>query len=274
MSIELPPGTADYSDRSPPPKNRQLLLLLGFFLGLVIAIFWSINALLNLLLGLIPVSVEQQLGALIVPSFEQLAKPSAPQDTLNQLLDRLETHLPAAQPSRDYQLLYIPDSTVNAIAIPGDRIILYQGLLEEVESENELMMILGHELGHFAHRDHMRQLGRGILMQLAISSIFGDVSGLSSIALSAATQVSNSRFSQEQEYRADEFGLSLLQQTYGHTTGATDFFVRLSQQDLPTDFLATHPTSTKRVQRLEELIRNQGYSEGARSPLPAILQEQ
>lgn len=273
MSIELPPGTADYSDRSPPPKNRQLLLLLGFFIGVVVAVLGSISAGVNVLIALVPPSVEQQLGALVVPAFEQMAPPSVTQDTLNQLLDRLEAHLPATDPPREYQLLYIPDSTVNAMAIPGDRIIVYKGLLAQTQSENELMMVLGHELGHFAHRDHLRQLGRGILLQLAISSVIGDLGSLSSIALSAGTQISNARFSQTQEYHADEFGLSLLQQTYGHVAGATDFFVQISQRDRPTDFLATHPSSMKRVRRLESLIQEEGYAVGERSPLPTSLQE-
>ncbi len=273
MSIELPPGTADYNDRSPPPKNRQLVLLFSFFLGLLLAIFWSVSVAVNVLIALVPLGVEQQLGALIVPAFEKLAPASATQDTLNQLLDRLETHLPATQSNRNYQLLYIPDSTVNAMAIPGDRIILYQGLLAQVKSENELMMVLGHELGHFAHRDHLRQLGRGLVLQMVISGVLGDLGSLPSIALAASTQISNARFSQAQEYRADELGLSLLQKTYGHIAGATDFFARLSQQDLPTDFLSTHPNSVKRVHQLESLIRDRGYTVGERSALPPILQK-
>jgi predicted Zn-dependent protease len=271
MPIELPPGTASYSDRSPPPQNRQLLLLLGFFAGLAIAIFVSVQALADVLIGLVPTGIEQQLGALIVPVYQQQSLPSAAQDSLNELLDRLEQHLPPQQ-RRDYQVLYIPQPTVNAIAIPGDRILIYQGLLAEMESENELMMVLAHELGHFAHRDHLRQLGRGVLLQLVIAGVVGDVGSLQAIALSGATALDNSRFSQSQEYNADEFGLTLLQQTYGQVAGATDFFSRLSQQPgADIDFLATHPGANRRVQRLQHLIQQQEYRSGTRSPLPSPL---
>jgi Zn-dependent protease with chaperone function len=273
MPIELPPGTASYrGDRSPPPQNRQLLLLLGFFISFVISIFWLIGLVAQGLVALIPYSVERQLGAYIVPAYEQLAKPSAAQDTLNQLLNRLETNLPAKQQNRNYQVLYIPEATVNALAIPGDRIIIYGGLLEQTESENELMMVLGHELGHFAHRDHLQRLGRGIVLQLVLAGFFGDVGSLSSIAISAAETISNARFSQTQEYQADDFGLYLLQQTYGHVAGATDFFERLNQlQGLDIDFLSTHPSSRKRVNRLQDEIMEERYRVGERSPLPAIL---
>lgn len=272
MSIELPPGTASYSDRSPPPQNRQLLLLLGFVIGLVAVVITSVGVAANLLVTLIPYSVEQQLGNLMLPAFEQLAQPSDAQTTLNQLLDRLEAQLPPEQSNRDYQILYIPDATVNAAALPGDRIIVFQGLLTQMESENELMMVLGHELGHFAHRDHLRQLGRGLLTQLVIASLFGDASGLQSIAISGTTALSDARFSQGQEYQADQFGLSLLQRTYGHVAGATDFFQRLSQQEFGVDFLATHPGSQKRVKRLQREIAARNYTTGDRSPLPAELQ--
>ena len=45
---------------------------------------------------------------------------------------------------------------MNAVALPGGNIVVFAGLLKEIKSENELAMILGHELGHFAHRDHLR----------------------------------------------------------------------------------------------------------------------
>jgi predicted Zn-dependent protease len=273
MPIELPPGTASYrDDRNPEPQKRQILFVVGLIIAIVFFAFWLFGVLINGLVWLIPPSVERQLGAFTVPVFEQMAEPSPAQDSLNQLLDRLEANLPAEQQQdHDYQVLFIPDATVNAIAIPGDRVILYQGLLAQTESENELMMVMGHELGHFANRDHLRRLGRGLLLQLLIAFFFGDTGGLQDVAVSGAAAISNAQFSQGQEFQADDFGLNLLQLTYGHTAGATDFFQRLSQQEgANIDFLATHPNSGKRVRRLEQAIA-QGYNLGERSPLPAPL---
>lgn len=277
--MELPPGTASYSDRSPPPRKRQVLLLLGIFAAIGVVLLGMFGALLEGLVWLIPPQVEQQLGALIVPVYERMATPSLAQDTLNQLLDRLESQLPPEQrpsrdqPSRDYKVLLIRQDTVNALAIPGDRVILYQGLIQQMQSENELMMVMGHELGHFAHRDHLRGLGRGLLTQLVLATFFGDVGSLSSIAISGVTAVSNASFSQSQEFQADEFGLKLLNTHYGNVAGATDFFQRISRElEENIDFLATHPNPERRVQRLKQLTANQGYQEGTRSPLPPPLQ--
>ncbi len=274
MGFELSPGMASPSDRDLPPNNRQLLTVLGLAIGVVLGIFWLIGMVLNGLVWLVPANVERQLGALVVPAFERIAQPSPAQDSLNQLLDRLEAKLPTEQRTRDYRVLYVPEATVNALALPGDRLVVYAGLLDHVESENELTMVLGHELGHFAHRDHLRSLGQGLLWRLAIATFLGgDPGALQSIAAAGINALSQAQFSQGQERAADDFGLNLLQQTYGHIGGARDFFARLSRErgTSLTAFIETHPAPRRRVTELQRQIKAQNYPLGARSPLPQPL---
>lgn len=273
--IELPAGTAAYSDRNPPPRQREFLMLLALTISFLGLVFWLLFGwLANALVWWIPPQVEQALGRVVLPAYERQAQASPAQDTLNQLLDRLESHLPAqTRQGRDYQVLYIPDATVNALALPGDRVILYKGLLNEVESENALMMVLGHELGHFAHRDHLRGMGQGLIMQIVLTTLLGDASGLQSLVLTGAASLSQAQFSQRQEREADEVGLDLLQATYGQVAGATDFFARLSRKQglEPLAILATHPPSQERIARIEQRIKERRYSLGTKSPLPAAL---
>jgi predicted Zn-dependent protease len=264
-----------YSSRNPPTSNRQLLILAGIFIAIITVAIWAIAWVFNALIYLVPPSVEQQLGAVVVPVYERQAQNSPAQGTLNQLLDRLETQLPPNErKDRNYRVLYVPQTTVNALALPGDAIVIYKGLLEKMESENELMMVLGHELGHFAHRDHLRGLGRALLLQATLSYFFGDAGGLAGLAASAVEAIGNSSYSQSQEQQADEFGLTLLEGVYGHVAGATDFFARLSQdKGSGLDILATHPAPAKRVRHLEQLIKKQNYSLKQRSPLPETFSE-
>ncbi len=263
----------EYSSRNPPPSNRQLLILLGVFIGFIVLVIWLFGVITNSLIGWIPPGVERQLGAVVVPAFERLAKSSPAQDTLNQLLDRLETQLPPEQrKNRNYRVLYVPNSTVNALALPGDAVVIYAGLVEQAESENELMMVLGHELGHFAHRDHLRNLGRSLLLKIAIANLIGDSSWLRSIAAASVEAVTSSRYSQSQESQADEFGLRLLKENYGHVAGATDFFARMSQKkNANFAFLSTHPAPSDRVTNIQQLIKQKNYALGMRSPLPSTL---
>ena len=278
MSIQLPPGTAaQRDDRNPTPSHSQLLTILALLAGMAAGVIALVGMLINQMVWWIPPSVEERLGEIAVPAFEKLAKPSPTQTELNRLLDRLEAELPEeqGQERRDYQVLYVPEPTVNALAIPGDRVIIYQGLLEKMGSENELMMVLAHELGHFAHRDHLRSLGRGIVFRLAIASLFGDLGSLQQIAVLGVERLSEARFSQGQESQADAFGLELLYKTYGHVGGATDFFARMGEARgrSITDFMASHPAPPERVRQLGELIEVRRYPVKKLAPLAPVLQD-
>ncbi len=261
------------SDRNPPPSHRQLLILLGIFVAIVLIIIRSISWLFDWGITQIPISWEQKLGAVIIPIYEEKAQASPQQDRLNQLVDRLESELDDnSAEKRDYRVIYLPEDTVNAFAIPGDVIGVFQGLVKEVNSENELMMILGHELGHFAHRDHLRGLGKTLMIRIAIATILGDNNLLSNSAGVIIETVSNNHYSQSQEYQADAYGLMLLNKTYGHVAGATDFFKNLTEKKaLNWDFFSSHPASKKRVKRLEKLIKQKQYKIGNYSPLNLTL---
>ncbi|MEB3224996.1 MAG: M48 family metallopeptidase [Synechococcus sp.] len=258
-----------WSDRNSEASLRELLTLAGMFICAIVLLLWLLNFSVTWLITQMPVRWEQQLGQVLVKIYEPQAEPSPQQDELNALLNRLEAEIPeGAKEKRDYQLLYIPQDVVNAAALPGDTVLVYQGLLDQMESENELMMVLGHELGHFAHRDHLRNIGRTLVIRAVVSMVFGDVSWLGD----AAQIVSASRFSQSQEKQADEYGLDLLYKTYGQVAGATDFFEEMSQKvGANWDFLATHPAPAKRVKHLKKLIQQRGYPIGEYTPLPDIL---
>lgn len=259
------------SDRNAPPSTRELLTLGGMFLSLILLLIGLLNFTFNWLIVQMPVAWEQQLGQAIVRIYEPQAKDSPQQDKLNALLDNLEAQIPANSiAKRDYKLLYIPQPVVNAAAIPGDTVIVYQGLLDEMASENELMMVLGHEIGHFANRDHLRSIGRTLVVRTVISSIFGDVSFLAD----AAQVVTSAQFSQSQEKAADDYGLELLYKNYGQVAGAIDFFDRMAEQRGSNwDFLASHPAPAKRVIRLREIIAEKGYPVADYTPLDPILTE-
>lgn len=262
-----------YSSKNESESNSQILVIIGLFLGAGFIAFLLFNLLVNTLISIVPPGLEQQLGAVIVPVYEKQAIASPQQKTLNQLLDRLEAKLPEKQrENNQYRLLYIPEDTVNAIAIPGNRVIIYQGLLQEVGSENELMMILGHELGHFANRDHLRSLGNVLVLRMTISYFLGDASIFKSIIASTVNAISKAQYSQKQEKKADQFGLMLLDKTYSQVAGATDFFAKLSQkQKVNFDFLRSHPAPRKRVKEIKKLIKQNNYSFGSLTPLPETL---
>ena len=174
------------------------------------------------------------------------------------LVDELAKHWPESP--YEFRVEIDTSDVANAMALPGGLIIVTEGLLNQVESENELAFVLGHELGHFRNRDHLRALGRGIVLSLFFTvTAGGDVSGLgikvSDLALRG--------FSRTQELDADAFGLDVVHAHYGHVGEAWRLFERWESRDGTlldiVTYTSTHPQPGDRIEELEQLALDNGW---------------
>jgi Zn-dependent protease with chaperone function len=138
-----------------------------------------------------------------------------------------------------------------------------------VSSENELAYVLGHEMGHYANRDHLRGLGRALILTSASVFLFGPDSRIHHFLLKLLT-LTDLSFSRKQEYRADEYALLRLQCLYGHVGGSTDFLKKIPKAQDPGKFgnyFSSHPENRRRIARLNLLIRQKGLQSGPKSSL-------
>jgi Zn-dependent protease with chaperone function len=201
---------------------------------------------------------------------DDLVTVSASDDRLRQtqlLVDRLVHHWPDTQ--YEFRVEIDDSEQANAMALPGGLIIVTQGLLDQVESENELAFVLGHELGHFKNRDHLRALGRGVVLSMFFAVVTGsDVAG---IGIKAA-DLTLRGFSRQQETKADEFGLAIVHSEYGHVNEAWRLFERWQVVDNSfielVAYLSTHPETGDRIADMKVHAEREGWSmEGEVTPL-------
>ncbi len=205
----------------------------------------------------------------------QSAAPEPRVEALSDVLDRISAHWPDSAYSFRVRIWDEPEP--NALALPGGTIVVTTGLLDAITSENELAFVLGHELGHFHNRDHLRGLGRGIGFSLVLFAIgIGGGGGAAQLA-AVSGQLTQRGFDRGQESAADEFGLGLVVAEYGHTAGAADLFEHLGkpgETSTLNSYLSTHPLHTDRVDRLRAAARAAGWPlRGERRRLDAVLRE-
>jgi predicted Zn-dependent protease len=200
----------------------------------------------------VPVKAEVWIGEHFIGRMEALESKA-----LKQRVDKLVEALPEDSPLREYDfsVQMVESEEINALALPGGHIVVFTGLIEQADSENEVAMVLAHELGHFANRDHLRRLGRGLSLAVGAFLLFGDESATGDL-INRLFLVSESHYSREQESAADRFGLDLLVASYGHAGGATDFFTRVGNEagHRAPYLLASHPHPQARIDELEGLI--------------------
>lgn len=234
----------------------ELFWLVGGLIFLTGVIFISLGMMTDWAVSKTSPEIEAIFSDSIVENFD-----AAPNAELSLRLNRMIDKLPSDSILKqyDFQVYLGDDDQVNAIALPGGNIIVYSGLLSVIESENELDMVLSHELGHFDSRDHLRGLGRGLGIAVISTFLLGVDSDVNELISNTAMSF-QAQYSQDQEEVADLFALDLLVRTYGHAGGATDFFERISDQsEQDYNFLSTHPNPTYRVEKLNRRIEQLNY---------------
>jgi len=178
---------------------------------------------------------------------------------VDKILSQLIKH--PSVPKLNYKIFVIQDDDINAFAFPGGNIGVTSGLLSALEVSDEvedgqkdnlaLAFVIGHELGHFKYRHHLKGLSRTISVGLAFALLTGNSGDLSLI--NNLLTLLELNHSQKQETESDLFAAELVFDTYGSTKNIEKLFVVLKEKNSENEnfsFLSTHPSSESRINQL------------------------
>ena len=73
----------------------------------------------------------------------------------------------------DYDITfdYANDKIINAFAVPGGQIVIYDGLIKETKCWDELAALMGHELAHAVANHAGERMSQEILFELGVGSL-------------------------------------------------------------------------------------------------------
>lgn len=244
---------------TPTSPLRDFMVMLGGLGLLFVGVYVFLGLVVDFMVPRISPETEQQISNYLQTKWTGTAGDQAGEEQVQSLLDRIQKqcgNLP-------YQLkVEVAESEmINALALPGGRVVVLTGLLENITSENELTFVLAHEMGHFANRDHLSQFGRGMVFMALSAGVFGPNSYFGKQA-ARMLQVSELTFSRQHESMADAYALGIQNCVYGHVAGATDFFAHtsgLEEKRFTGHYLSTHPGSSQRVASLNTFALERGY---------------
>ncbi len=248
------------------PLAEFIRLLAGLFviIGTVVVVFMSVA---HHIVSWVPFSFERNLAERFTPEFTHTSS-----TYLQSLAERLASEMNLPE-SMEITVNYSNSDIVNAMATLGGNIIVFRGLIEKTPSENVLAMVLAHEIAHIKHRHPIQALGRGLSMVIALTALLGAQGGdAAEMIINYSGGIANLAFSRTQEEQADQDALAALIKVYGHANGATAIFdIIEAEQDGsdPPEFLSTHPHPQKRVHAIQQMLRENGWSNiGSAVPLP------
>ncbi|MCI0627891.1 MAG: M48 family metalloprotease [Acidobacteria bacterium] len=234
----------------------------------------------------VSVEEENEIGEKLARSFGQI-----PADTKDQETNRIRDSINEVgrrvtggvqRPGIHYRFHYNPSGGfVNAAALPGGQIVVGRGLLQLLESEDELAAILGHEI---AHVDRRHTIGR---LQYELQSRKLGLGGLYQLA-SIGVHLFQAGYTKEQELEADRDGLRLAVAAGYSPGGALEAMKRLERLSRPAsspavspveelanvpaqalqEYFRSHPPARERIRAFEaEIASNHWNPEQPRRPL-------
>ena len=166
------------------------------------------------------------------------------------------------------KIYVVKQEIINAFAIPGGSIFVYEGIINQMKSHDELAGLLAHELAHIEKRHSLKMISKNLANYVVLSVLTSDVSGLIAIITENASlfqQLSNSR---AYEKEADLSGVDHLNQLNTNPKGMQRLFSEFEkEEDSLTEnqkkylsFLTTHPFSSERINYLDKKIKKDNIS--------------
>ena len=252
--------------------------LLGTVLAISIGVYLGLGLVADQLVTRLSPETEQNIGRALLP-----AQRSPDDHRIGYLNDLINTFPRSREPDRLPLVVHVLNHELpNAGVLPGGQVIVTTGLLEAVDSENELAFVLAHELGHHEVRDPLRGLGRSLVF-LSMASVLGlgtaQSGGLPDI-VPLTGNLTALHYSRQQELAADQYALSAVVQKYQHGGHSLDFFERIQKLEAEMSYpgsnielFSTHPVTADRLQTLQQYAASQKWPmEGDATPLPAVLE--
>lgn len=162
------------------------------------------------------------------------------------------------RPDLIYRAEIVDTPDFNAFAVPGGFIYVHRGLLERMNSVDELASVMGHEIAHVAARHSASQISKMQLSQIGIllATIatggelqnYGDLINIGSV-------LAFSKFSRDDEREADHFGIRYMKDAgYNPASSITvmETIQSLHEQEPGTldVWFMTHPPTSERIETL------------------------
>ncbi len=164
-------------------------------------------------------------------------------------------------PANQWQFAIIDDESPNAFAMPGGKIGFNKGMFAYAPSDEDIAVILGHEVSHVLARHSSERISQNLLAQVGAITLDEATKNesaavrrawMSGFGLGAQVGVLLP-FSRAHEEEADYLGLIFMARAGYNPEAAPAFWQRFAKAGAkkPPEFFSTHPADETRVRKLQ-----------------------
>lgn len=158
----------------------------------------------------------------------------------------------------------VKDKQINAFCMPGGKIVVFEGLLALTDSDDELAVVLGHEVAHAVAKHSNERMSQGLLTQFGASVVDVALSeksmamrqlGATVFGLGANLGVILP-YSRKHESEADHMGLVFMTMAGYNPNVAVTFWKKMAAAGGggTPEMLSTHPSNATRIAAIKKLL--------------------
>ncbi|MCF7970507.1 MAG: M48 family metallopeptidase [Methylococcaceae bacterium] len=206
---------------------------------------------------------DTDVNAMGVQAFTQMKQkqPTSKNETENNFVNCVADAL-LKEVGGDWEVVIFEDKTLNAFALPGNKIGVHTGLVNLVDNADQLAAVIGHEIGHVQAHHGNERMSQEMAVQQSLSitqAIFAPQSALGQTAMGAlglgAQYGIMLPYSRLHESEADIIGLNLMAKAGFNPQQSVNLWIKMGQASegqKPPEFMSTHPASSTRINDLEK----------------------
>ncbi|MDG2045252.1 MAG: M48 family metallopeptidase [Maricaulis sp.] len=170
----------------------------------------------------------------------------------------------------NWEFVVLDSPTVNAWVLPNGKVAFYKGILDLMDTDDQVAAVMGHEIGHVAARHSAERASQRMAAQYGMSIVESYLGGRSDMqynsdiaaALGAGVTFGVLMpYSRQHEYEADRLGIDYMVAGRYDPRHAIDFWMGMSQLHSGNEmaFMSTHPSNDDRIAAMRAHMTGSGY---------------
>lgn len=163
-----------------------------------------------------------------------------------------------------WEFKLVNDPQVNAFCMPGGKIVVYEGLLPLTPTDDELAVVIGHEVAHAVAKHSNERMSQQLMAQCGAAILGQAVAGTSIIVQTLASTVYGVGaqlgvmlpYSRKHEYEADYMGFIFMSMANYNPETAVTFWQKMSANGgkAAPQFMSTHPSDGSRIAEIKKRL--------------------
>jgi len=162
----------------------------------------------------------------------------------------------------EFHLVQSPQ--VNAFAMPGGKIVFYDGIMPLTQNDTGIAVVMGHEIAHVVAQHGSERMSQQMMAQLGSAAAAIAVSGQSETTQAIAGTVFGAGaqlgvllpYSRKHELEADRLGMIFMAMAGFNPSDAIPFWQRMSENGSASvaEFMSTHPSDATRIREMHRAL--------------------